>query len=376
MRLNSPNPSSPTTKPMCSRPDLGRPFQNASRLATHKVLPTMSQREDKPTWSAVPRPVRHEAERLLGSRVLRATRRFGGYGPSATFHLSLADGRTAFFKGVYPLPEGSGVRWALDEEERVYAQLQDHITPWAPEYYGSIRLDGWHAMLIESVSGEKIPPWTESSACRATRSYAEFHAGTIDKPLPDWLSREEHLRFTGFWEAMATDEAKLGRLAALCPTATLRRQAARWVTRHAADLTAAEAPLRKAKRFCLLHFDTRSDNLRLDGDLLRMFDWPWAAVGPPEFDFGAFAQSIASEGGPDPEVLTGWYGEVLPIDDKVLTASVAGIAGYFADRGSQPHVPELPRLRSVQRRQLMASLPWAARRLGLEPPVWLESVAE
>ena len=132
----------------------------------------------------------------------------------------------------------------------------------------------------------------------------------------------------------------------------------------------------ESKRFCLLHFDTRSDNVRLDGDLLRMFDWPWAAVGPPEFDFGAFAQSVASEGGPVPEVLTAWYAAVLPIDDEVLTACLAGISGYFADRGSQPHVPELPRLRSVQRRQLKASLPWAARRLGLEPPAWLESVAE
>jgi hypothetical protein len=336
----------------------------------------MSLREDKPTWSAVPRPVRDEAERLLGARVLRATRRFGGYGPSATFHLGLADGRSAFFKGVYPLPEGSGVRWALDEEERVYLRLKEHITPWAPDYFGSLRVAGWHAMLIESVTGERIPPWTDSAARRATRSYARFHAGTVDRALPDWLSREAHLEFTGFWQAIATDEAKRARLAALCPTAMLQRQAGRWVAAHAAELTAAEAPLRDAKRFCLLHFDTRSDNIRLDGDLLRMFDWPWAAVGPPEFDFGAFAQSVASEGGPDPELLASWYSEVLPIDAAVLTAAVVGLSGYFADRGSQPHVPELPRLRSVQRRQLKASLPWAASRLGLEPPAWLESVAE
>jgi hypothetical protein len=307
---------------------------------------------------------------------VRATRRFGGYGPSATFHLSLADGRTAFFKGVYPLPEGSGVRWALDEEERVYLELKNHITPWAPHYYGSIRRDGWHALLIESVRGENIPPWSDSAARRATSSYARFHAGTIDGSLADWLSREEHLRFAGFWQAIATDEANLTRLAALCPTPKLQRKAAQWVTAHAPELTSAEAPLRQTKRFCLLHFDTRSDNVRLDGDLLRMFDWPWASVGPPEFDFGAFAQSVASEGGPDPELLTRWYAEVLPIDADVLTACVAGISGYFADRGSQPHVPELPRLRSVQRRQLKASLPWAARRLGLDPPTWLESVAE
>jgi hypothetical protein len=231
-------------------------------------------------------------------------------------------------------------------------------------------------MLIESVTGERIPPWTDSAARRATRSYANFHAGTVGKTLPDWLSRDEHQRFTGFWEAIANDDGRLARLAGLCPTPKLRREARQWVADHAPDLTAAEAPLRAANRFCLLHFDTRSDNIRLDGDLLRMFDWPWAAVGPPEFDFGAFAQSVVSEGGPDPELLTRWYAEVLPIDDRVLTASVVGLSGYFADRGSLPHVPELPRLRSVQRRQLKASLPWAAARLGLEPPIWLASVAE
>ena len=93
-------------------------------------------------------------------------------------------------------------------------------------------------------------------------------------------------------------------------------------------------------------------------------------------DFGAFAQSVASEGGPDPEVLTRWYSDVLPLDADVLTASVVGISGYFADRGSLPPLPGLPRLRTVQRRQLKVSLPWAARRVGIEPPNWLESVAE
>jgi hypothetical protein len=337
----------------------------------------MAQREDKPTWSQVPRAVRTATERLLGARVLRATRRFGGYGPSATFHLSLADSRTAFFKGVYPLPEGSGVRWALDEEERVYLELQQHITPWAPDYYGSLRLDGWHAMLMESVTGEKIPPWSDSAGRRAARSYAEFHAGTVGTAttLPDWLSREAHLEFTGYWQGIAADESRLARLAALGPSSKVGRAIAEWVTDHAADLTAAEVPLRETKRFCLLHFDTRSDNVRLDGDLLRMFDWPWTAVGPPEFDFGAFAQSVASEGGPDPELLTSWYSEVLPIDASVLTAVAVGISGFFADRGSRPAMPELPRLRSFQRLQMKASLSWAARRVGLAPPAWLESVA-
>ena len=37
-------------------------------------------REAKPLWSAVPVNVRTETERLLGARVTRAVRAFGGYG--------------------------------------------------------------------------------------------------------------------------------------------------------------------------------------------------------------------------------------------------------------------------------------------------------
>ena len=334
-----------------------------------------TQREDKPTWSAVPVVVRAQAEQIVGARVTRAVRAFGGYGPSATFVLSLADGRRAFFKGIYPLPEGSAVRWALDEEELVYRALAHQIQPWAPAFYGSFRMEGWHALLIEAVPGRRVPPWTAALARNAARSFAEFHAGTAGMQLPDWLSRSHHLEFAGFWAAIAQDEEAVARLAALCPTQALRRTAAEWITRHAPALVAAEEPLQTAGGGALLHFDTRSDNIRIDGDLLRIFDWPWACVGPPEFDFGAFAQSVSGEGGPDPEQLSAWYSEVHPLDDALLTASVAGLSGFFADRGSKPDLPELPRLRAFQRRQFKTTLAWAARRLALPPPVWLESVA-
>jgi hypothetical protein len=303
-------------------------------------------------------------------------RAFGGYGPSATFVLTLSDGRRAFFKGIYPLPEGSAVRWMLDEEERVYQDLSDLISPWAPAYYGSLRLEGWHALLIEAVPGERVPPWTLDQAERAARSYAAFHASTIDRPLPEWLARDGHLEFASYWSAIAQDDAAIGRVASLCPTGDPREAALAWLNANLPSLAAGEKLLTQATRFALLHSDTRSDNVRLDGALLRMFDWPFAFVGPPEFDLAAFAQSIASEAGPSVEDTTDWYEEVLALDEVVLTGSVVGIAGYFADRASLPDLPGLPRLRSVQRRQLKASLGWAVHRLGLSYPAWLRDVAD
>jgi phosphotransferase family enzyme len=335
-----------------------------------------TQREDKPTWEQVPRAVRERVDETLGAHVTSARRAFGGYGPSATFVMTLDNDRRIFFKGVYPLPAGSAVKWRLDEEERVYEQLGDLIAPWAPAYLGALRLEGWHALLLEAVPGARVPPWSPARARRAVRSFAEFHAHTVDTELPDWLPREHHLEFTGDWATFASDEQLRSRLAALCRERPASDDATTWLETHARTLAAAEAPLRSTRRAALLHFDTRSDNIRLDGDLLRIFDWPFACAGPPEFDFAAFAQSIALEGGPEPEQLAAWYSDVLALEENVLTASVVGLAGFFAVRGSMPDLAELPRLRSFQRQQLKSTLLWAARRLALPQPTWLDAMAD
>ena len=62
--------------------------------------------EDKPTWQRVPSTVRRRIEAVLGARVSRALRSWGGYSPSATFRLALADGRRVFLKATYPLEPG------------------------------------------------------------------------------------------------------------------------------------------------------------------------------------------------------------------------------------------------------------------------------
>ncbi|MGH2377235.1 MAG: hypothetical protein ACRDGT_02030 [Candidatus Limnocylindria bacterium] len=334
---------------------------------------TAAPREAKPQWSDVPIRLRVETGRLLGSPVARAVRAFGGYAPSATYRLLLEDGRRAFLKATYPLPTGSGVRWSLIEEERTYRKLERYMRPWAPIYFGSLRSDGWHAVLLEDVQGESVPPWTGGRARRAARSYAEFHQSTHGRRLPAWLSRTQHREFGRFWSRLARTASGLDALASLA--GPRRATATRWLTRALPDLVRAERSLVQAREpFSLLHFDTRSDNVRLEGERLRIFDWPYVSVGPHEFDLAAFAQAISCEDGPRAEEVVNWYAEILPVRERELAGSVAGIAGYFADRAPRPLPEGLPRIRSVQRRQLKASLAWAARILGLPEPRWLEDV--
>ena len=321
----------------------------------------------------MPRAVKDEVARTLGSPVARAARVYGGYAPSATFRLVLQDGRRAFFKGVYSA-SNEYMRDALPREERVYRRLAPLIGRWAPAFLGSVKVLDWHAILLEDLGPQTMPPWSPAKARRSARSFARFHKSTFGRPLPRWLPRKSHHDFAGLWRRLS-DSGELAQTAAL---ARGRADEAReWLDVALPPLRASTEQLTRLRPpHSLVHFDTRSDNARLHGDRLRIFDWNFACVGPHEMDAAAFAQATEVEGGPGVERTMGWYAEVMPLRDGHLDASVSGIAAYFADRAWRPPIPGVPRVRAFQRRQLKVTLAWAARRLSLPEPTWLAAVPD
>src|SRR5437868_1036846 len=132
--------------------------------------------EAKPPWSAVPRAIKDDVAKLLRSPVIRAERVYGGYAPSATFRIRLADGRRAFVKGTYPLEATSHVEWKLEEEEHSYQELGAYLRPWAPRYYGGTKAEGWHVIVLEDLGPQTMPPWSVPKMIACARSYAAFHA--------------------------------------------------------------------------------------------------------------------------------------------------------------------------------------------------------
>ena len=330
--------------------------------------------EPKPPWSAVPREIKDEVARVLRSPVSRAERVYGGYAPSATFRLRLANGKRAFFKASYPAPKGSGVRWFMDQEARNYRSLERFIHPWAPTFYGSFERDGWHVLLLEDLGPRSVPPWTGAKARKAAWSYARFHRKTRGKRLPRSLPRTGYVEQSRFWRTLG----KTGEIARTASLAGRRAaEAEEWLAVAFPVLVGHERNLEHAPPpFALLHFDTRSDNVRIHGDRLRIFDWPFASAGPAELDVVAFCQAVAAEGGPSAERVLAWYEEVTRLRPEMIDASLAGIAGYFADRGWRPPISGLPRVRRWQRDQLKECLRWAARRFDLPEPRWLEAVAD
>ena len=204
---------------------------------------------------------------------------------------------------------------------------------------------------------------------RAARDYAAFHARNLGMgPTAVITGTLWHL-FVDRWP-----KASLERVASLARSH--EDEALEWLDVAYPLLREAGPRLVRARsRRTLLHLDTRSDNIRVRPGL-RLFDWNFACVGPRELDVAAFAQSITAEAGPAPERFVAAYRERLDLDDRLLALAAGAIAGLFAQRAPEPPLPELPRLRSVQRRQLKASLAWFARMAGLAEPRWLRAVPD
>ena len=67
-------------------------------------------------------------------------------------------------------------------------ELADDITPWAPAYYGSLRVEGWHAMLIESVPGDTHAAVDGVAGATRGALVRRVPRRTVDAELPEWLA--------------------------------------------------------------------------------------------------------------------------------------------------------------------------------------------
>ncbi|WP_197081231.1 phosphotransferase [Gordoniibacillus kamchatkensis] len=326
-------------------------------------------REPKPYWRDVPLELRKQVEGIMASSIRTAARVFGGYGPSATFRIFLEDGRTIFAKGA---GQGSiAENWrVLPFEEAVYRDVAA-IAPISPRYFGSVRADGWHLLLLEDLQhAKKVPPWSEALALQAIRDIAAFHvrglseAGKVEamasKGITDnWLNiknnSDERNDFLGLFEEN-------------------RNEAEAWLDAAIDTLIRMEAELmRPDQPWGFIHKDIRSDNLRFRNGSLVLFDWALACRGPLLFDAGFFFPSIEGEGGPAAERLLPEYKRVMTahgIDFPVFAEQSVAVAtaGFFAARAGKPPIPLLPRLRYIQRLQLGPALRWSSNLLGLPSP--------
>lgn len=332
-------------------------------------------REPKPYWRDVPKKLREQIEDKMASPIRRATRVFGGYGPTATFRLFLEDGRTVFAKGA-----GCGSiaeNWrVLPLEEAMYRDVAA-ITPISPRYYGSVSVDGWHLLLLEDLRQvKKVPPWSEALALQAMRDIAAFHVRGISeygkveamsgKGVTDnWLTIKNNMEERKYFLGLFQENIQ---------------EAEAWLDAVIDMLISIEGELMRSDQpWGLIHKDIRSDNLLFRNDSLVLFDWALACRGPLLFDVGFFFPSIEGEGGPTAECLLPEYKRVMAahgIDFPPFAEQAVAVAaaGFFATRAGKPPIPVLPRLRYIQRLQLGPALRWSSQLLGLPCPPTLKFI--
>ena len=267
----------------------------------------------------------------------------GGYTPARRWVVTLDDGRTVFAKVATDEVTASWLR----DEHVVYSVLRG--ASFMPGYVG-FSDDGDNPVLVlEDLSvAYWPPPWSTPRIDSVLAALREMWS----TPPPEWTARadDDAREISGGWDERGSPR-ELERSLGLC--------SAEWWSAHR-DALRETANSARFDGDALLHFDVRSDNVcfRPDGGAVFV-DWNLTAVGNPQIDVVFWLPSLAAEGGPAPEV-------VLPDAQAGL---VSTCASFFCARAARPLIPTAPRVREVQLVQARTALPWAARAIGLPPPL-------
>ncbi|HEX3773830.1 MAG TPA: phosphotransferase [Polyangiaceae bacterium] len=290
--------------------------------------------------------LRRVVERVTGKVPVSWQRVSGGYTPAARFRVLFADQSSAFVKvGTTPMTAD-----ALRSEARRYAALH---ASFMPNFIGFEDDSEQPLLVLEDLSSARWPPpWQSGDVARLAETLGRV---AKTRPLPSDLPSLA-AEFSGAaghgadqfgWQEVERDSGPFLSLG-LCSSAWLFNALPRLLEAERSAVLDGDD---------LVHGDVRSDNLCFSADRLVLVDWNMASRGNAAFDLAFAAPSIRLEGGPLPEEIVG--------RDAGLAAIVSG---FFAARAGLEFIPDAPRVRWIQARQLRIALPWIARVLELPAP--------
>lgn len=238
-------------------------------------MPVPVARSPRLPWLDVPPRVRNAVAECLGSPVVRADTRMGGFSPGAAVRVVCADGRRGFVKAV-----GA----ALNPDTPQLNRREIAALPLVPDHVPHARLLGsyddgaWVALVLADVPGDAPDlPWSSEDVAAVTHTLSIL-ARTVADPVLPALS-DVALALTA-WDDVAGDPAGIDpHLLASLPE-MLDHQA------RAQDVTRGDA---------LVSWD---NVLLCDGDAV-LVDWAWACRGAPWLDTLLLAGDLRIQGGPD-----------------------------------------------------------------------------
>lgn len=293
----------------------------------------------EPTNSPLPERLSTCVQDVLGARPVSARLvSHQGCTPTERFIVALPDGATAFVKAAVNERTAGDLR----REHFIYTQVRG---PFMPQFLGW-RDDGQlPVLIIENLENHFWPPpWSSEHIAAVRRTFSQV----ASTPAPPGLPSLETMRdgLSG-WRRVADDPA---------PFLGLRLCSARWLE-AALPILLAASDTAVLEGDALLHIDVRSDNLCIRNGQAVLIDWNHAARGNALVDVAGWLPSLHDEGGPAPDEIVG--------DEAADIAAL--LAGYWASRAGLPPIPDAPRVRPLQLRQLRVALPWAARASRLPP---------
>ena len=309
-----------------------------------ELTPVVAVGGNRLTWSVLPADVRQQVERTMGSRVVTASSKTGGFSPALASVLTLADGRCVFAKAI-SVTRNDFSAAAIRRETEVLGRLPTHVP--APRLLYSYDDGDWVALVTEAIDGHNpMQPWDSVELDRFLEATTVLAASLTPCPVETdaYVSQVNEYTQWSQMDPTLLDPELVG---------------------HVDELAQLELGWAKAvDGTSLLHGDLRSDNFLLTADSFAVVDWPSAVVGAPWIDLLYALPSVAMHGGGDVDTLWRRHPLSHSVDDDAVHAALAGVAGFFINRSLQPPVPLLPTIRQFQRAQGIAAYHWLAGRLG------------
>jgi hypothetical protein len=295
-------------------------------------------------WADVPDEIQRAIAGVLGSEIVGVAPVTGGFSPCLAATLQLASGGKAFVKAVSAAQNPDSPDFVRHELAAVAALPADLD---APHLIGSLDDGEWVVVVFEHVDG-RLPrePWAPAELDRALGTLARVNASPASLELATAADKLTDL-FDGWRLLVAADTVP-----------------AEWHARAEQLVALEQRALELVDGDRLVHLDVRADNMLVtpSGGVV-LVDWAHACRGPSWLDLVLWLPALELEGGGSPEATLATVAAHMRPPPDALVAVVAGLAGYFLQRGGLPDPPGLPTLRSFQLAQARPALAWLDRLL-------------